>query len=70
MKTTLLVAQIITGIILVLLVLLQAKGTGLGRSFANRSYHSRRGVEYVVFRFTILVSVLFVAAAIVGQFLA
>lgn len=67
MKTTFIIVQIIASLVLIVLVLLQAKGTGLGRAFASSSYHSRRGVEFVLFRFTILTAVVFVVSAIVGQ---
>lgn len=64
------VVQIILAVILSVLVLLQAKGTGLGRAFGQASYHSKRGVEFVVFRFTIAVAVMFIVVSIVSQFLA
>jgi preprotein translocase subunit SecG len=49
---------------------MQAKGTGLGRTFGQASYHSKRGVEFVVFRFTIAIAAMFVVISIVSQFLA
>lgn len=67
MKLPLLVAQIISGIILTALILLQAKGTGLGRTFGSSSYHSRRGMEAIVFKFTIFLSVFFVVVSVVSQ---
>lgn len=67
MKFTLLIVQIVSGVILTALILLQSKGTGLGRSFGNQAYHSRRGMEYIVFRFTIFLSVFFVVVSAVNQ---
>lgn len=64
MKIWLTVAQIVTGIILTSLVLLQAKGTGLGRAFGSISYHSKRGVENLVFRGTIIVAIIFVLLSV------
>lgn len=66
MKNWLTLAQIITGIVLTSLVLLQAKGTGLGRAFGSISYHSKRGVEKIVFRATVLVAVIFVALSVLN----
>ena len=66
MKTWLILAQIITGIVLISLVLLQAKGTGLGRAFGSIAYHSKRGVAKMVFRSTILIAVIFVALSILN----
>lgn len=67
MKLPLLIVQIVSGIILTSLILLQAKGTGLGRTFGSSAYHSRRGMEFLVFRFTIILSVFFVVVSIVNQ---
>lgn len=66
MKTWLTVAQIVTGIALTSLVLLQAKGTGLGRAFGSISYHSKRGVENMVFRSTIAIAVIFVLLSVLN----
>ena len=56
----LLYIQIAVSILLLGLILLQAKGVGLGRSFSSVSYHSKRGVEKVVFRLTVLTAIAFV----------
>jgi len=70
MSVFLTVLQIIFALVLSVLVLIQAKGTGLGRTFGQSSYHSKRGVEYLVFRFTIIIAVMFVIVSIVNQFFA
>ena len=59
--------QVISGIILSILVLLQSKGTGLGHAFGGQTYHSKRGVENLVFKSTIVTAVLFVLTSIAGQ---
>lgn len=60
-----LIAQIIVSIILVGLIILQAKGTGLSGVFGGTtSYHAKRGVEKTLFYATILTSLLFVGLAI------
>ena len=68
MKPTLLAIQIIVGLALSGLILLQAKGTGLGRAFGSTSYHSKRGVETLVFRTTIILAVIFVGLSVFNAF--
>ena len=62
------VLQIIVAIALTGVILLQAKGTGLGSTFGGQSqmYHSKRGVEKVVFYLTIILSLIFVAVSIIN----
>ncbi len=67
MKTVLLIAQIVIGVAITVLVLLQSKGTGLGRAFGSTAYHSRRGLETLMFRLTIILVVSFVAISIIAQ---
>lgn len=69
MKIWLLLIQILIAVAVSGLILLQAKGTGLGRTFGQATYHSKRGVEFIVFRLTIILAVLFVLVAIVTQLL-
>jgi preprotein translocase subunit SecG len=66
MKNTLLVIQIIVSISLITLVLLQAKGVGLGRAWGGGGefYKSRRGVEKVIFNMTVIVAVLFLISSL------
>ncbi len=61
------IIQVVVAIALASLILLQPKGTGMGRSFGSTSYHSRRGLETLVFRLTITLAVVFVVLAIVNQ---
>lgn len=53
---------------LISLILLQAKGTGLGTAFGGQSnaYHSKRGVEKVIFTLTIICAAAFVIVALVN----
>lgn len=67
MKMAMQVAQIVIGISVSALILLQAKGTGLGRSFGSTAYHSRRGLETLLFKTTIVLAISFVVVSIVGQ---
>lgn len=68
MNNILIILQILLAVTLSVLVLLQAKGTGLGRTFGQTSFHSKRGVEFVVFRLTIIFSVMFVLVSVINQF--
>lgn len=58
--------QIILAISLVALILIQAKGTGLGSTFGSNMavYSTRRGVERIFFRLTIIISILFLVVSI------
>lgn len=63
-KTILLVIQVILGIILIGSILLQVRGSGLGTMFGGGGgefYRSKRGIEKLLYRTTIIVSILFVA---------
>lgn len=61
-----LIAQIVTGIILISLILLQPQGTGLGKAWGGNkvSYHSKKGIEKGMFILTIVMAVLFVFLAV------
>lgn len=66
MTSFLQVTQIIAGVLLVISVLLQHRGTGLGGAFGGEgmSYRSRRGVEKILLRATVLLAVIFLLAVI------
>jgi preprotein translocase subunit SecG len=70
-KQIILVSQIIISIALTAAILLQAKGTGLGRAFGGGGefYSSKRGVEKILFRLTILLAFLFLAVSIASAIL-
>ena len=62
-----LMTQVTISIILIVLIILQAKGTGLsGVLGGSTSYHAKRGMEKTLFYATIITSILFVAFAIVN----
>ncbi len=67
MQTYLNIVQIILACVLILVVLLQAKGSGFSGAFFSDSsaYRSRRGVERTLFNFTIGLAVVFVLLSIV-----
>lgn len=57
----LLTLQAIVSLLLIAVILLQAQGTGLGTTWGGggESYHTKRGVERVMFAITIALIVLF-----------
>lgn len=66
------ILQIIISIALISVILLQAKGVGLGRTFGGGGefYKSRRGVEKIIFQITIILTVLFLLSSILNIILA
>ena len=61
--------QIVISIALIVLILLQTKGSGLGGLFGGRDssiYTTRRGVEKTMFNFTIALAVSFFVVAIIN----
>lgn len=68
MQTYLYVAQIILAVSLILAILLQVRGSGLGGIFgqADSVYRTKRGVEKTLFQLTIVLAVLFVVISIVN----
>ena len=67
MQIPLQIVQIILAISITGFILLQAQGTGLGATWGGggETYHTRRGVEKVVFYLTIFCSVLFVLTTLI-----
>ena len=67
MQTTFSFVLIIIAIITIVVLLLQARGTG-GNLFgeAETTFRSRRGIEQFLFRFTIILAILFVVVAILN----
>lgn len=70
MKLALLITQIVVGVAVSGLILLQTKGAGLGRTFGSTAYHSRRGLEILMFKSTIVLVAVFVVVSIIGQLVA
>ena len=68
MNQILSVFQIITSLALIVVILLQAQGTGLGGLFGGggEEYRSKRGVEKALFYVTIVLSVVFLGLSLVG----
>ena len=67
METALNIVMIIVSIVLILVILLQTKGSSFSGAFGGDTgsiYRTRRGVEKTLFQFTIGVGILFVLLAI------
>jgi preprotein translocase subunit SecG len=64
------VLQIIVAILLMLSILLQNRGAGLGASFGGGGeiYRTKRGAEKFLFRSTIVLIAIFMALALSGLF--
>lgn len=68
MKIFLNILQIVLSVALILVILLQVRGGGLGGIFGQQDtvYRTRRGLERTLFQLTILLVVTFVVVAIVS----
>jgi len=66
MQTYLNIAQIVLAIALIVVILFQVKGGGLGGIFGQQSsvYRTRRGVEKILLRLTIVFVVVFLVIAV------
>ncbi|PJE69342.1 preprotein translocase subunit SecG [Candidatus Shapirobacteria bacterium CG10_big_fil_rev_8_21_14_0_10_38_14] len=67
MTNLFLVIQIVFSLLLVFLIIIQGKGSGLDRPFFGSIgiYSTRRGVEKIVFYVTIAVATLFFLSSII-----
>lgn len=66
MNNVWLIIQAILSVLIIIAVLLQSQGGGIGPAFGGggESYHTRRGVEKVLFNATIVLIVFFAIASI------
>lgn len=66
MKQILTIVQIVVSVLLIFVILIQAKGTGLGRTFGGGggTSFSRRGLEKLIFRATFVLVGLFLLISI------
>ncbi len=65
LKRILISVQLISSILLIIFILLQAKGTGLSMIFGGEGniYRTRRGLERGLFILTIIMGILFAVSA-------
>ncbi|MDI3341338.1 MAG: preprotein translocase subunit SecG [Sphaerobacter sp.] len=72
MATALNLAMILVSVVLMLVILLQTKGSGFSGAFggdASSIYRTRRGVEKTLFQFTIGVAAVYVILALLASFI-
>jgi protein translocase SecG subunit len=62
------ILEILLGLILIGVIILQSKGTGMGSTFGGDMgfYGTKRGAEKLLFIFTIIISVIFMVVSLVG----
>ncbi|MGH2370489.1 MAG: preprotein translocase subunit SecG [Chloroflexota bacterium] len=68
MATLFYVVQIILSVTLITVILLQVKSASLGSAFGGSDasiYTSRRGVDRILFQFTIILSLVFLLTSII-----
>ncbi|MBA2277517.1 MAG: preprotein translocase subunit SecG [Chloroflexia bacterium] len=71
MDTAINLVTIIVSVVLVLVILMQTKGSSFSGAFGGDTsgiYRTRRGVEKILFQFTIGIAVLFLVLAIISSF--
>lgn len=68
MKPVINLLQIIVAVLLILVIVIQEKGSGLGASFGSSMsfYRTKRGAEKLLFYITIGLSVIFVILSLMG----
>lgn len=68
MKPVIALIQIILGVILILVIIIQQKGTGLGTAFGGdlSFYRTKRGAEKLLFYLTIILSSVFILLSLLG----
>lgn len=66
MQTTFLAIQVLLAILITVAILLQSQGSGLGSTWGGggETYHTKRGVEKVIFYATIIMITLFVIVSV------
>jgi preprotein translocase subunit SecG len=64
------IVQAIAAILLIILILVQNRGTGLGSAFGggDNVYRTKRGLEKNIFVTTIVLAVIFLATALLSAF--
>lgn len=68
MKPVISLIQIILGTLLILVIIIQQKGSGLGATFGGEMsfYRTRRGAEKLLFYATIVLALLFIILSLIG----
>ena len=69
LDTAIHIAQIVSAVVVIIMVLTQSRGAGLGNIFGGDNssiYHTRRGIERTLFNFTIGSIVVFLIISIIS----
>lgn len=71
MKPVVSFIQIILGLLLILVIIIQQKGSGLGTSFGGDMsfYRTKRGAEKLLFYATIGIALAFIFSSLIGLML-
>ena len=71
MNTILLVANIVLSVLIIVAILSQGRGAGLGSAWGGggETFQTRRGVELIVMRLTVVLIVLFLVVSVVSLLL-
>lgn len=66
MRSFLIIIQIVISILLIVTILAQEKGVGLSATFGGGGefYKSKRGIDKLMFVFTIILSILFIGISV------
>ncbi|MEK7151768.1 MAG: preprotein translocase subunit SecG [Patescibacteria group bacterium] len=67
---TITIVQIVLAALLIITILLQQRGSGLSGAFGGEGgvYSTRRGVEKIIFRATIVIAILFFCTSVIRLF--
>ena len=62
------IIQVVSAVLLIISILLQNRGTGLGSAFGGEGnvYRTKRGFESVLFKATIVLAVIFLGASLLS----
>lgn len=71
MKDILLIVNIILSVLIVILILIQGKGAGLGSAWGGggEMFQTRRGIEKVTLRITVILIAIFFIVSIINLFI-
>ncbi|OGY89986.1 MAG: preprotein translocase subunit SecG [Candidatus Komeilibacteria bacterium RIFCSPLOWO2_01_FULL_52_15] len=71
MKTALYILQVVVSLLLITSILIQSRGSGLGLAFGGSSavYRTKRGAEKMIFRATIVLTILFMLISVAHLFI-
>ena len=70
MKSVLLVINIVLSVLIIIFILVQGKGAGLGSAWGGggEMFQTRRGMEKIILRLTMVFIVIFFAVSLINLF--